>query len=201
MSEQGYYQLNIVDKRVTPRLKHPFPSNCTEGDNGENIFPGSYTVRKCYDTCALRQMLTECKTVIDAWRKYVPGLHSTNETWDTSAECLRRIAFSSKYPSWCHCPFSCFETSFDTSLRRLYPIPYSNYAEIQINYERNTFTLVQEIEAYPKNKFLTDIGGWCGLFTGMSLMSLVEMFVFLLLAVMALCRKWRALRFSRNMII
>ena len=43
------------------------------------------------------------------------------------------------------------------------------------------YTTINEVPAYPATKFVTDIGGWLGLFSGMSLLSMVELIVFTLL--------------------
>ena len=190
IKDRGTYDVMIHDKRVNYRLKHPFPSNCTDGEN-RNIFPGPYTVKKCQDTCLFNKMLRECGTVVDHWRKYIHKNISINETWEFTASCLKHVARKRINNSFCQCPLSCSETTFDTDLKQMQYIAYTNVAEFRLVYEKNTFTMVTEIDAYPFEKFLTDIGSWCGLFTGMSVLSIVEILIFLLLAMVALCKKLR----------
>ena len=136
-------------------------------------------------------MLRECGTVIDYWKEYIPVEHTErnhNGSWDIAAACLKRILTAPRDPNACPCPFSCYEVSYDTVFRKLYHLQYNSVVEIHINYPKNSFTSIKEYEAYPKSKFLTDIGGWCGLFTGMSFLSIVEILVFLTLALVAFCK-------------
>ena len=189
INSKGAYKLDIIDKKVTHRLKTPLPSNFTNGESTNNIFPGRYTLKKCQDTCTFKHMLRECGTVVDHWRKYVLGRPLINKTLEIAAPCLKSISRRKMNATICQCQFSCLETTYDTIIRKTHETPYSYMAEINIVYEKNTFTLVKEYEAYPLNKFFTDIGGWCGLFVGMSFLSLIEIIVFILLTIVALCRK------------
>ena len=187
--EPGYYQISITDKRVIRRMPHPFPSNCTDGRNGESIFPGPYTFKKCQDTCLFRKMLRNCGTVLDHWQKYAGEKSPTNQTSRDTRICLKSELESLKRD--CHCRFSCNETAFDVGFRMSNQDILLYYADIQMVYHKNTFTMIQEYEAYPKDKFLTDIGGWCGLFSGMSILSIVEILVFAVLSAVALFEKLR----------
>ena len=189
ISGPGYYLLSIGDKIVTHRKQHPFPSNCTNGENNESIFPKPYTFKKCQDTCLFYKMLNNCGTVLDHWQKYAKGKYPTNKTDEETKHCLKQaLRITNKD---CQCPFSCNETAYEAVFRISSPKTRIVNAEIQMVYSKNTFTLIQEHEAYPKNKFLTDIGGWCGLFSGMSFLSLVEILVFAVLSTVGLFEKFR----------
>ena len=185
----GYYMLSISDKRVTRRMKHPFPSNCTNGENNESVFPGPYTFKKCKDTCLFHKMLSECGTVLDHWQQYAGWKYPKNQTLKNTRKCLRFILRSSIKD--CHCPFSCNETTFEAGFR-VYNEKKNGRVFIKLAYSKNTYTMIQEYEAYPKDKFLTDIGGWCGLFSGMSFLSIVEILVFITLSVIAFIQKLRS---------
>ena len=50
---------------------------------------------------------------------------------------------------------------------------------------------IKEFPSYPATKFVTDIGGWLGLFSGLSFLSIVEVLLFVLLSVIVTLRKLR----------
>ena len=187
--EPGYYILGTWDKTVTLRKQHPFPSNCTYGENNESIFPGPYTFKKCQETCLFRKMLDDCGAVLDHWQRYAHGKYSTNKTSNNTRNCLHTVLMSTLQN--CNCPFSCNETSFDAGFKVINWKEHSDMVEIQMIYNKNTFTMIEEYEAYPKDKFVTDIGGWCGLFSGMSFLSIVEILVFAVLSLIAFFEKFR----------
>ena len=60
---------------------------------------------------------------------------------------------------------------------------------IVFTFDSNTFTEIEEFPLYPLTKFVTDIGGWLSLFSGMSLLSVVEIIVFVVLSLLALLHK------------
>ena len=62
---------------------------------------------------------------------------------------------------------------------------------ITFEYLMTTYTEIVEVPAYPWSKFITDIGGWLSLFSGMSALSLLEIFIFIPLATVHLWRKMR----------
>ena len=70
---------------------------------------------------------------------------------------------------------------------------------ITLKFDSKTFTNITEIPAYPTEKFVTDRGGWLGLFTGMSALSVVEIILFVVLSLVALYRKIKQYLTTRRM--
>ena len=56
-------------------------------------------------------------------------------------------------------------------------------------YESNTYMDIKEIPAYPATKFVTDIGSWLGLFSGMSFLSVLEILLFIILSAFGIVQK------------
>ena len=93
----------------------------------------------------------------------------------------------------CDCPLACKEVMFKTKYTSSLD---SNGIFIQIKYDSTMYTMIDELPAYPATKFVTDIGGWLGLFSGSSLLSLVELIVFTVLSLAGFCCKLK--NFIRN---
>ena len=86
----------------------------------------------------------------------------------------------------CDCPLSWEEISVDGNTEKL--VQCSTYG-LKFEYLSKTYAEIVEVPAYPPSKFITDIGGWLSLFTGMSALSLLEIFVFIPIAILVTWKK------------
>ena len=179
--------MNFRNKLIISRLPAPYTSRC-KNDSDKSIFPGPYSVRKCSDTCLFDIMISKCGDVIDQWQIYLTEKKPVNKTNDEVRNCLRST-LSNKLA--CDCPASCKELLIEV---RFVP-PYNPYrSKLRFEYQSSTYTEITEVPAYPANKFITDIGGWLSLFTGMSVLSLLEILLFILLTITVICRRLNLLR-------
>ena len=183
--EPGFYNLEIESVTVTNRLRAPYAPNCSDGGNEVNVFGGNYTKQKCYETCLLRAMIRECGGVVDQYRKYMTPsdeslLNSTRvtKTVEEVRECIRNLYLHHK----CQCPLPCYEVSYLYRLSKSNELSTSNavgrFAFRMID-QNKRITKVTQVPIYTSDDFFADIGSWLGLLAGVSLLSLVEIFVFL----------------------
>ena len=177
-------------KELIWRLPSPYSSNCSNGNKDINIFPGPYTIAKCKNTCLFKKMLSDCGDVIQQWQTYLlPGMVDGKKRG--AFYCLRNFFYLYDLALECDCPVSCHELHIDTTfeVRDGLWFPFLSF-----KYLSNTFTEIREVPAYPANKLITDIGGWLSLFTGSSVLSLLEIFIFISLSIIALFQNCIAIR-------
>ena len=109
------HSILFSNKKVTPHLPFPYPSDCSSGQYNDNILPGKYTQQKCQYTCMLRGMISLCNAVPDQWLRYVPDLFDVpalqnNKTTSDGLSCFYDFFDDLNKP--CDCKAACFETSF-----------------------------------------------------------------------------------------
>ena len=128
-------------------------------------------------------MLSKCGNVIQQWQKYIPQNTPLNKSRDVKV-CLKDIIEEMDSFS-CDCPVSCQELLVEAKFR----IKECRSDFIKFSYLSNTYTETMEVPAYPASKFITDIGGWLSLFSGMSALSLLEVIIFVPLATITLYKR------------
>ena len=180
----------IFKKVVTERLNRSPPHDCfdEENDTEKSIFPGKYTTTGCLDTQLCKATLFECGVALDFCVKYIPEdlkiEHRNNKTNRENHECLRRGFRNDLFnvdPSLC--PPPCKETKFQT-------VP-SGYVKSLVNTfkpqfklllayeERDSYELNTEKEIYSWSDLISGVGGMIGLFCGFSLLSVIELIIFI----------------------
>ena len=189
MIEPGFYNLEIESVTVTNRLHAPYAPNCSDGGHGVNVFGGNYTKQKCYETCLLRAMIRECGGVVDQYRKYMTPsdeslLNSTRvtKTVEEVRECIRTLYLHHK----CRCPLPCYEVTYQYRLTNNSELILSNAVgdfSFRMIDQNKRITEVTQVPIYTSDDFFADIGSWLGLLAGVSLLSLVEIFVFICTAI------------------
>ena len=138
-------------------------------------------MKKCENTCIFQRMLSKCGNVIQQWQKYIPKAKPLNTTHGVKL-CLQNIIVDELDSLSCNCPVGCQEMHMETETSME---PCSEGSSVKFSYQSNTYTEIVEVPAYPASKFITDIGGWLSLFSGMSALSLLEVVIFIPLAIIA----------------
>ena len=195
--EVGMNEILFKNKRIFYRLKHPYPSDCKDASDKWNEVGENYSVNKCKDKCAIEQQMKECNTTLDIWQHYIQNLTKSIKSPNQCTKglcdlkirkCLRDSLLS---PNHCTCRPSCYEEIVDTVMNKAISNDGTN-RNIKLKFVAdNILTTITEVPAYPSNKFITDIGGWLGLFSGMSILSVAEIIIFLMLSIMALMERKR----------
>ena len=179
-------------------------SNCTTSMDREHFFSDIYSKEVCIQSCYLRKMLQSCGTVIDNWTNYTKLVKvSSNEkeqlkNHTQTVACILNLVEQMRHhrvPNECHCPKSCNEVKYDVQIAqpRWYPCSYpikcpgdvnnvsDDCARIKLTfkYQSNKFKSVEEIPAYSLSNLAADTGSIVGAMTGISLLSIAEVLVFI----------------------
>ena len=182
--------IKLSNMQLIWRLPSPYSSKCGDDNGTYSIFPKPYTAVKCRNTCMFNMMLSRCGDVIQQWQIYLPKDGVSTEK-EGSRKCIQHLFRDLNNQSLeCKCPVSCYDSYVDTTVEHR-----SGPVLISFSYLSNTFAEIREVPAYPASRFITDIGGWLSLFTGMSVLSLLEVFIFITMGMLALYRallsRWR----------
>ena len=74
----------------------------------------------------------------------------------------------------CVCPPPCKETLYEVSHKRVSDIGLKNSWLLKIRFKSKTVQVMKEYERYSAEELISNVGGLCGLFLGMSILSLAE---------------------------
>ena len=184
------YEIKI-DKTYIKRLPAPYPSNCTDGE-GENIFEGKYTRFNCIESHYYIDMYKRCGDVFDYVKKYIPQTvvekYGDNSTKVQS--CLRNYT-QRELRNLKRCQFACevldlnYFTTFQ--MRRMKREDnHTNVLRYQIGIQlktANEYKIMEEKQLYTLSQMACEIGGFVGLIMGMSMISLIEIVVFIVLSI------------------
>ena len=185
--------IDFSDKQIFTRLPSPHPSNCSHGQYDDSILPPPYTINKCIYTCWFRKMISQCGAVPQHVHDYAPSIKkllpkTQNRSDSDVRQCLVE-AYHNASSRICYCRVSCSEMFIKKKVQyQSHDISYVGPL-LHVRLSSNFFTEITEIPAYPPTKFVTDIGGWLGLFSGMSLLSLIEIVIFIFLLLATMCHK------------
>ena len=180
--------LSFTNKQLISRLPSPYQSHCNDNKERINMFPGPYSWQKCQNTCIFKRMYSECGEVIRPWQKYLKKTQIQNSSEGLSS-CLYYFIRNKLDDMICDCPLSCEEINVDVT-DNIEESDNRKFRCVKFEYLSKTYTEISEVPAYPASKFITDIGGWLSLFTGMSALSLLEMFVFIPIATLIIWKKF-----------
>ena len=186
------YQMRI-QKTEYKRLPHPFPSKCTN-DKPHDIFPGKYTRHKCIESIAYSKLLEKCGGVYDYHKRYIPSeklkkYARPNKLATDIHLCLQKESFKETNEETGKCPFPCEETEFPmttTFNKRTRSEVKKDGGETVFriglqHHNVDSYRLIEEKQLYGWDQILGEIGGLVGLVLGASIISLLELFAFLLI--------------------
>ena len=137
-------------------------------------------------------MIAKCGALPDFVLQYAPNLRTLLPKQSHSTDGgIRRCflyfnnLFYDKEEGCNDCRVSCSEMTIKHTVTKK-----GDYGPtIELRFDSKSLTNITETAAYPAEKFVTDIGGWLGLFSGMSALSVVEIILFVVLSLVALYRK------------
>ena len=176
-----------LEKTVYKRLPS---SNCSNGEGIENYFSNIYSKEACIQSCFLRKMSRKCGAVIDSWKKYTRLLkvekkvQLNNKT--LTLTCVSRVygeMLSGNLPINCKCPERCDEIKYDEEF--IYPSLQNIRCpdiKFDLRYRTHEFKYIEEVVAYTLSNLAADIGSIVGSLAGISVLSVVEIVVFMTLS-------------------
>lgn len=192
LNSEYNYALNIR-KSMIYRLPPPFPSKCTNG-KPHDIFPGKYTRTTCVDSINYINILKQCGDTIDYVKRQLPTdvllkhkqMH--NKTIRETIDCMRRFS-KRTVPSTNNCPVPCEElelmtmsTFHDSRTKGSYQV------DIQLQ-DVDSYKVITEHQVFTWDMLAGGVGGFLGLMIGASLVSLIEILVYVFLCFVQKCFK------------
>ena len=199
--DEGERYYGALTKKIVIRKPSPFPSNCIHKIE-EHSFPGLYSQRVC-SYVKNEIQLYQKHVYTNGFTMYLIPKDELSKSVNVQSHCLpaceeTRFDISwvrlERYTNYCHISdsfdeqessFSCVDKKANKDLIKF--VKFSLY----LRYQHPEFsTIIAEEELYSLNEMLGDIGGFLGLVIGASLISLVELIVF---AILAALRKFHML--------
>ena len=186
MESEHTYEIKI-DKTVINRLPAPFPSNCTN-EESRSIFPGKYTRALCIQSHHYIEMYKQCGDVLDYHRGYIPKYYVEKFERVLTNSCILNYT-KKELKEVDDCNFACetldlnyISVSQSRNVRKN-SIKSSAYQyEIAFQLRKpNEYEIIEEKQLYTLSQLVCEIGGFVGLIMGMSVISLIEILVVILL--------------------
>lgn len=192
LNSEYNYALNIR-KSMIYRLPPPFPSKCTHG-RPHDLFPGKYTRTTCVDSINYMNILKHCGDTIDyVKRQLLPDVlrkykKKNNLTIQDTINCMRTYS-QRTVQSTNSCPVPCEElelmtmsTFHDSKMKDSYQV------DIQLQ-DVDSYKVITEHQVFTWDMLAGGVGGFLGLMIGASLVSLIEILVYVFLCLVQKCLK------------
>lgn len=192
------YEIKL-DKTIVKRLPAPFPSNCTD-TQGYNIFPGKYSRHTCLESHSYTNMFKTCGDVPDYIQRFLPdGIrrkYSKNITIPDMIKCMRNFS-NHEWKTNADCRFPCEEYDYSIVSNILQDAdltipPHSNtFWQLSIRFRYiDIYKVMEEKQIFTWNQIICDIGGLVGIIIGMSVLSLVEIVVYICMRILRWVVLW-----------
>ena len=193
----GFYYDIRINRQVIRKLKcASHNSHAVDIDSTHNLFDGKYTEMKCWATCFARVAMNLCRFIPEPYPSLVLKAwlnRFVNLSYDTgkNARCIYQI-YDGKHPTeyeWClkKCNAGCERVLFDLEVEKLFRTTDSTMLSIYLYYPTLLSESVTERLKYTWSEIIGLIGGTFGLLTGLSALSVIELFVIIILFVMQKC--------------
>ena len=183
------YDINL-DKTEIRRLPHPYPSNCSNVKDRYHLFPGYYTRRSCIESYKYIGMYKSCGDTIDFVRPLIPRdiveqYRQHNRTINDTIPCIVSHMHGNEVRAE-KCAFPCSEVElmFFPTFKRARPNTTSATYKLTIKYYHvAAYRIMEEKALYSWDQLACEIGGFISVVIGASIISLIEVFVFLVLVI------------------
>ena len=180
----GFSSFISLIKRTLIRKESPYTSNCSQGRDEHQIYPGKYTVTNCELSCIERDLMDRC----DLTYSFVTTVYLSNQKTSrllkhyNESKALKCINQEGMYRSVitaeCNCRVPCHEVVYDKTLSSI-KLPNDNHLDVKIYFEELLNEIITEIPEWTFTKLLSDIGGLTGIWLGASVFSIMELFILL----------------------
>ncbi|XP_065070759.1 acid-sensing ion channel 1-like [Rhopilema esculentum] len=188
-----------IKKTEIKRLKPPYPSKCTNGENLRLLFKGDYSISNCRLSCFLIQVSQKCSRIHffdsillpKAMRKPL----ARNESELSCTYSIHESLYNSNYAS-CNCELPCTETRYNkysssAKLTSSDPSIHKHIVAINVFFGGMEYEKITELKMYTTERFVGEIGGQMGIWIGASIFSLFELIYLFVQFAGVLCRKKR----------
>ena len=178
----GSYEILLQTTEIE-KLGPPYNSTCTNEKSIDDKKHSKYSYKGCMDLCAAKMMQYRCGAVIDAFQDYVTtedeAVYDQNET----VQCLKNVIheyITSKVLNDCRCPQPCKQRAYEVTQKKLKD--WKNWY-LRIRFKSKMVNVIREHPLRTMQELISQVGGSCGLFLGMSLLSLMEIIFHALISI------------------
>ena len=199
----GFSNIITLKRKTLNRQKAPYPSNCTDGSNNRQIFPGRYTLPTCQVSCTELEALIKCGST---YGHTIPLylLEEQKKLLSSNLSLASNCLFEPSVLSYlleakCDCQIPCKEDKYEKTLSFIrWPSSHEmnkihqqapsnvniseailnkNLLKISVFYGEMTHEIINEAPEWNFTSLLSDIGGTMGIWLGASVFSLTELFI------------------------
>ena len=184
-ASEGFYHVNIERKIIT-RLGLPY-TDCVEGSGPYrlNKFKGNYSVMKCQKGCFWEAVFEKCGQIPAMYKKHMrhPEKFANKTFVDdvTGQACLSKLendhALTTKCDDLCQLD-PCYEEDIKLSLFHN-PMKLDHVLQLAFTFQSFLLEIVAEKPQYTWQDLFANFGGCLGLMTGTSILSIIELIIFL----------------------
>ena len=171
----GEYEYMLEMTKIE-KLGHPYRSNCTKKKSIGDKHHSKYSYTACLDKCMADIILDKCGEVPDAFQNYVTEnriINGGNESLQCFSKMFREYLDDTKLLGLCNCQQPCTQI-FYTVTRNLVSSHSEREWMFRIRFKSGMVNIIKEHPLYRIEELISQVGGSCGLFLGMSLLSVVE---------------------------
>ncbi|XP_071950188.1 acid-sensing ion channel 1-like [Antedon mediterranea] len=190
----------------TKSLPHPYSSKCT---GKELQYTGTYTKALCIEECRFDYVVAKCGCKLTNMIGDVPEC-TVLQTINCGDAAYNR--FVSDRNVSCDCPVACDQLTYEPrTSSTLWPDPATiqlfenndgytkdyvreNILQVSISFEDLDMTVVELVPSYSVTQLLSELGGNMGLICGMSLITIVELLDFVIVAILQRLMKKKEFR-------
>ena len=179
----GHYEI-FVEKEIYERLPAPYESNCTS--SGKTIFSDVYDASSCEEECLFNKVFDTCGNVPDGWKSLLqtPATPLEGQEFARQVACISKTmidALNGNVELLCDCPPSCYEVSYKASIKHIKDLEIGKW-KIYVGYAASRrVTSIKQVPDYTLGDFLGAMGGFVGLCAGASILSVIELLVYIIL--------------------
>ncbi|XP_066920964.1 acid-sensing ion channel 5-like [Clytia hemisphaerica] len=182
------YDINL-DKTEIRRLPYPFPSNCSNNKDKFHLFPGRYTRRSCIESYKFIEMYKDCGDTTDHIRPMIPRdiieKYHQNNTINNTIPCIfSHMRGNEVRAEKCAFPCSEIELMFFPTFKRARNNTSTPTYKLTIKYHHvAAYRIMEEKALYSWDQLACEIGGFISVVIGASIISMIEVLVFLILVI------------------
>ena len=184
----GRYSVSLTKKKYH-RLGPPY-SKCGRNGQEKNIFGGLYTVDKCRETCMVRVVNTTCGVLPQIYRKILRLNGTFSEYRNKSTEfsaCLQRVLANSEAVRPCmeRCLPPCEEIRYGIQKTYTTLPTKSSLVFMPIRFSSLSHEVYRQVPATTIISLVSNFGGLVSLMVGSSILSILEVCVYISLLLLA----------------
>ena len=186
MNPGGYeFLLEITE---IEKLGRPYQSVCTKQKSINDKYQSRYTYEGCMDRCLAQKVKEKCGRVTHLFQDFVTeekAIYDRNKTIDCFSKEAVVYERNSSYLASCECKQPCRQRIYKVSTKQV----DWNMTDwhLKIRFKSKMVSVITEHPLYSVEDLISQVGGSCGLFVGMSLLSVVEIIFHGLISIAEWC--------------